>query len=294
MSNEKNLPQRVGADAPSWLADVARSDESLSQVKKYRRLGRLKIVQGNSPSAKARIKQFGEGAVITQPGESLVAKPKEPFCFVPLFMFTEFCQWKDRDDESKDVPMIVERTFDELSRVAQCARDKNRRREYYGPTDAEHPGGKYQYRYVEHLCFPGIVYSGPLAGTPVTISFEKGEFMRGNDWCSAIMLRRVGDAIAPLWTQVWELRSGDGEDGHRNPQYEWWGFNYSTPDLTAVPDPADPDRDRGPFILFSEVDAYRRMHEDLREKYAAQELEVDRSDADEDVEAAAVINEDGM
>lgn len=260
---DSNLPTKVGIEAPAWLVEEAAKDTSLDHVKNYRRLTRLRIVQGNTPEAKARIKRYGEGAVIAVPSETVIAEPKELFGFVPLFMFTEFCKWRDRNDKSSN-ERILERSMDETSVIAQRARDRKARIEPYTVE-----GRNFDYQYIEHLCFPGVIYGGPHHATPVTISFEKGEFRRGTDFCSAIMLRKIGATTAPLWSQVWQLRSGDGEDGHANPDYTWWGFNYET----------------GPQLLIKdeEVDMFRALHQELSDKYEARELQVDRSDAGEEV-----------
>lgn len=282
---DTNLPARVGSGAPSWLVEAAEKDTSVDQVKKYRRLSRLRIVQGSTPAAKARIKEFGEGSIITVPGNTRVATAKEPFLFVPLFMFTEYCTWKDRDDESKERPKILDRSFDEAGEIALKSKDSKRRKEKYGDKQ------EYEMRHVEHLCFPGIIYgdSHPLSGTPVTISFEKGEYFQGTNFCSAIMLRKVGQATAPLWSQVWALKSGDGETGHQSPQYEWWGFDFFTPGEGLLPDIEDRG---GAFIREEEMGTHKALAADLESKFAEQALEVDRSDADEEYVEATTQDEE--
>lgn len=265
--SEENLPTTVGP-APDWLVEAAEEDDqSLVEVRKHRKLARLKIVQGSTARAQAMKKEYGEGAVITVPQRARIAGPKEDFQFVPLFMYTEWCEWSDNDDQT--TPAILSRTFDEASEVAQKAKDKKRREEEY-----EVGGKRYKKRFIEHLCFPGVIYGGQFHGTPVTLSFERGEYWQGENFCGAIMMQKIGQHTAPLWTQVWTLRSGDGDTGHKNDQFSWWGFDYATPRMD--------DREHGPFILEEEHDGFKQLAKELREKFAEGALEVDRSDADEE------------
>lgn len=268
MSREdKDKVKKVGLDAPSWLVDVAKENESsLDAVRAHRQLQRAKIVQGMTRRLELK-QRFGEGAVLVQPGDVLLAKLDEPFLFVPLFHFTEFSKLAHIDDASSG--MFQARTFDERSELARRARDGNLRSEPYGPKDKD---GKhlYSYRYVEHLVFPGIIYGAhPLAGTVIAISFERGEFFNGTSFCSAILLRRVGGVSAPLWSQVWELRSRL----HKNRVgQQWYGFDFFTPEQ--------------PFILEEESVSFREQHEELKRQFQSKLIEVDRSDVADDVAVA--------
>jgi len=238
-------------------------DNSLDQVKKYRQLTRLKLIQGMSPQELK--KEFGEGAVLMQPGRAMVAEAEEPFLFVPLFMFTEWCHWSDRDDDSTRA--ILDRTFDKESPLAKRSRDKDARFEKYSVGDTE-----YKSRYVEHLCFPGLIYGDHQHSmTPVTLSFEKGEFVQGNAFCSAIVMRR-----APLYLNVFKLQSAV----HTNGKNEWFGFDFSNPAT-------------GPFVSEEEAPAFKALNAEYIQQHADRTLEVDRSDADEEV-VDDISNPDGM
>lgn len=269
MSRDDKI-KKVGTDAPSWLVDLAKQEQesgsSLAAVRAHRQLQRLKIIQGMT--RKIELKQrFGEGSVLIQPGDKLLAKLDEPFLFVPLFHFTEFSKMADIDDSGSS--MFQGRTFDEGSDIARRAKDANLRSEAYGPSDKD---GKpmYAYRYVEHLVFPGVIYGAhEVAGTVVAVSFEKGEFFNGTAFCSAILLRKVAGRTAPLWSQVWELRSRL----HKNRTgQQWYGFDYFTPEQ--------------PFILEGEVESFLSQHEEIVKQYKEKLLEVDRDDALDEVVTA--------
>lgn len=262
MSNDEVGLQKVGQSAPNWVQAYQEEDKSLDNVKKYRQLTRLRLVQGMSPTSLK--KEFGEGAVLMQPGRALVAKPEESFNFVPLFMFTEFIKWSDRKDDSTRA--VLEKSFSERSEVAKRARAKEGRFEEYSVN-----GEDYVNRYVEHLCFPGMMYGGSHHGKFVTLSFEKGEFMQGMSFCTAISGRG-----APIYLQVWRLQSAIHTDGKN----DWWGFDYGTPEE--------------PFVKEEEGPSFKKMYEELATQWADNALEIDRDDDVEDVETIEVENTDNM
>lgn len=252
--------KRVGEDAPAWLVEASKSaDSSLDSLRAYRQLSRVKIIQALTKKTDLKAK-YGEGAAVIQPGDALVAKKDEPFLFVPLLQFTEFVKWGDLDDTTGAA--VMERSFDFKSEIARRARDRNLRREGYGQADRD---GKFPFecRYVEHLVFAGVIYGEhPLAGTAVGISFEKGEFFTGTNFCSAILLRKINGITPPLWTQVWELRTRV----HKNKtNKEWFGFDFFTPER--------------PFILEEESAGFKKLHADLKADFDKKALVLDREDA---------------
>ena len=253
------MTDKIATNAPSWLVEAAQEDKSLEQVKQHRQLVRAKIVQGMS--AHELKKQYGEGAVVMQPGGALVSPPEEPFLFVPLFMFTEYCWWSDINDKSTQ--SILERTFDPVHPIAMKSKDKARREETY-----KVGGANYKYRFVEHLVFPGLIYGGENKMQPITISFERGEYKNGKGFCSAITMRRIGERVAPLWSQVWQLKTSLRTRG----DHPWWGFDYSTP--------------TEPFIDQHDAEGFRKLWEQLREQHDERLLFVDH--ADEEAESVSL------
>ena len=272
---DQPLAKKVSGVDANFLAQYVEQDSSLQGMDEYVILPRLKILQQMSdPTLK---KQFGEGSAIIRPGDALVWKDgDQPFLFVPHFFYVEFAKWADRRD--KENPAVIARTFDPTSEIAKCARDPNRRFEIYADqekkkTDQE----KFRYRYVEHLRFPGVIYGDhPLTGTPVVLSFERGEFGTGKNFISGIKLRRQAVEVngltkniaVPLWSQVWAIAvTLHGTD----PQ--WYGFSFSVPEVTLI----QPE----------EAEEHRSAHLSLKEVYEQNRLRVD-GDEEETEDPAAV------
>lgn len=251
-------------------------------MRKYRRMSRLRIIQGQGPAVAELKKKHGDGSVILTPSEAKVADFAEPFLYVPLFMFTEFVHWSDRKD--KDTKGILDRTQDETHILAVKARDRNRRFEKYKTRTIKNSEGneetqvipdeegKWTSRYVEALCFPGIIYSGALSGTPCVMSFDRGEFMTGVSFSEQILLRKAGDDPAPHWTQVWQFCAGE----HSSPEWTWRGFDFSVPDPEVGL----------PFINEEHAEDFEKLATEIEQKWAKEQLIVDRSDSDEPVEDA--------
>lgn len=254
----------------SWLASVVEEDHSLAGMEEYRILPRLKIIQAMSD--KDLKKQFGEGSAIVRPGDAMVWKDgDEPFQFVPHLFQVEFCKWSDRRDSNG--PMIPERSFDPTSEIAKRARDPKLRFEFYPDQEDRDPDKAMKYRYVEHLRFPGMIYGDhPLTGTPLVISFERGEFSQGKNFISAIKLRRtkVEDTVrsVPLWAQVWSFTVGFRERGDKR----WYGLDHHVPDQS--------------MILPEEVEEHRTLHMELKELHDKNRLMTEEDMEDDGGEPA--------
>lgn len=266
---------KVGEDQASFLAQYQEADESLAAVKGYRVLPWLRLVQ--SQSDRATRDSLGEGAVVLSPGGALVAGYQEPFLFVPLLMVPEFIKWRDRDDKSG--PAIVDRSFDRGGEIAAKANDPELRTEEYFVGEGK-KAVRYEYRYVEHLNFPGVVYGdSPLAGTTCVLQFARGEWGIGKNLCSSIMLRRVNGRTAPLWSQVWQFQSNPRD----RKGYQWYGIDFAQPNKL--------------YIDEAEAEKFLSMHVELAALHEKRRLVVDRSEPEEaEVESggSAAAAEDDM
>ena len=202
----------------NFLSQYVVDDKSLVGMDEYRILPSLKIIQAMSD--KELKKQYGEGSVLIMPGGAPVWREGEdPFLFVAHFFYAEFAKWSDINDQES--PMILQRSYDNAGDFAKRARNKELRFESYGDNN------QYQYRYVEHLRFPGVIYGDhPLAGTLATLSFQRGEFGQGKNFISAVKMRKHkingGSAVLPLWSQVWGFAVGERTWGGKN----WLGFDF--------------------------------------------------------------------
>lgn len=253
---------KVGSSGPDWMQNVDETESSLETMQEYRVLSRLKIVQGTT---KMEVKDAagGEGVAIAVPSMMVLAPKNEEFQVVPIFGFTEFCLWSDMEDASTQT--IMERSFDKGGELAALCRDPAKREEAYGEGRKE-DGSRFMKRYVEHLCFASMVYDkdSDLFGTPLVLSFQKGEFNQGKNWISAMMLRKAGGKPVPMWGQVWSFKTNFRD---RGPKKKWWGLDFSIPEVS--------------YIEGEEVPAFRALYQELKEDFLKNKLAVDRSDGDD-------------
>lgn len=241
--------------SPAWLVAAAEQDDSLKAMQEHRVLPRIKVIQGLSK--KELRDQFGQGAVVLNPLNTLIATPGSAFRLVPVFFFSEYVAWNDRKDTKS--PAIHARTYDPASEVARRSKKRETREEPYE--------GGYVRRYVEQLTFPSLFYmpDHPLHMVATSLVFARGEFFTGENFINAIHLRKVGTSTAPLWSQVWEFRSAERERKGN----QWWGIDFGQP------------TDGEPFIQENEVDAFSGFYKEMKKLQEAQRLSVDMSDADE-------------
>lgn len=260
---------------PNYLQKYIEEDKSLESLKKHRVVPRLKIIQATSDTDLK--KTFGEGTVIVRPGDAMICKYEdEPafFHFVPLFFFTEYAKWADLKANSG--PMIIERSYDQAGELAIKAKDFTKRNELYDNHDQLPENERHYYRYVEHLRFIGLIYGDhPLVGTPVTLSFERGEWGQGKNFISAVTLRRQtveGKPVAiPLWAQVWKLMPKFREpDAAR----KWYGFGFEPAEQSIIPQ--------------DEAESMLALHKEFKNLFEQARLTVQDEPTEPTVDEAAV------
>jgi hypothetical protein len=270
-------------DVPDWLRSEAETDQggSLAGTEKYRVLSRVKVIQGTSKEELQNT--YGIGGVILVPDMERVCKgpqaegateAEKSFKFVPMLFFNEFTVQNDLKDTAS--PFIAERTFNDNSEIAKKARSADTRQERYGELDPNTQQPKFQRRFVEHLCFIGVIYDHkhPLAGRPICITFEKGEFGTGTRFITAFRNRRAGGHPVPLWAQVWCFRPKLRQRGTNS----WRGLDFFNP-------PADEL-----YIRQEEGPTFKEWHNRLSEELKEERLRVDHSGS-EDEEVTATVSE---
>lgn len=265
---ESEAQKVKGVDA-NYLAQYIETDNSLDGLKEHRTVPRFKLIQATT---ERELKEnFGEGSVIVRPGDALICKfEAEPrsFEFVPLFFFVEWAKWRSLKGTG---PMILERSHDASSNIAVRSKSVETRTQLYEGHETLEEKARLYYSYVEHLRFIGVIYGDhPLVGTPVTLSFERGEWRQGKNFISAVSMRRQritvrnenGDATSeskqvPLWAQIWRLKTV-----HHAPDAErtWYGFHFEAPERS--------------IILPAEAEAMKALHEEYKELFAKQRLMV--------------------
>lgn len=263
---------------PDYLAKYIEQDTSLDVLKKHVIVPRFKILQATTNND--LLKNFGVGSCIVRPGDTLVAKyGEEPstFEFVPLYFMTEYAKWRDLKGSG---PMILERSVDPGSELARKAASSDLRKELYPGMDGVPEDNKMYYSYVEHLRFIGVIYGDhPLAGTPVTLSFERGEWRQGKNFISAVSLRREivnGESKeVPLWAQVWKFSIL-----HHTPTQDkkWYGFSFEA---------AEPN-----LVALDDAESMRLLHEQYKDLAAKQQLTVQDDEQTSPDTAAVKANED--
>ncbi|KKL95032.1 hypothetical protein LCGC14_1858690 [marine sediment metagenome] len=261
--------EKVSAD-PNFLAQYMEKDESLEALKEHRTVPRFKIIQ---PTTEEELKNtFGVGSAIVRPGDTLVCKNSantnmeayESFDFVPLFFFVEWAKWRDLKGTGD---MVLERSFDPTSDVAVRSKNADTRKELYPGHENLQDNEKCYFQYVEHLRFLGTIYGEhPLTGTPVTLSFERGEWGQGKNFISAVSLRRQqvvidkesGETVSkqvPLWAQVWRMKTVyHSPDALR----KWYGFAFESAPESKIKE--------------SEAQVMYGLHKEFKELFDASRL----------------------
>jgi len=260
---------------PNYLQKYVTEDASLDNLKEHRIVPRLKIIQATSDGDLK--KTFGEGTVIVRPGDAMICRFKEDpdsFDFVPLFFFVEWAKWADIRISSG--PMILDRSHDPTSELAIKAKDFAKRNELYQGHDKLPESERHYYRYVEHLRFIGIIYGDhPLVGTPITLSFERGEWGQGKNFISAVTLRRqvigLTPQAIPLWAQVWTLMPKFREPAADR---KWYGFGFE-PAKQAI-------------VTQDEAETMLALHKEFKKLFEQQRLMVQDEPMESIIDEAAV------
>lgn len=263
---------------PDYLAKYVEDDSSLDDLREHRVVPRFKIIQATTEEElKAN---FGEGSAIIRPGDVMICKhnaePKS-FDFVPLFFFVEWAKWRDLKGNG---PMILDRSHDPTSELATKAKNADTRKELYDGHENLKETERLYNSYVEHIRFIGVIYGEhPLTGTPVTLSFERGEWGQGKNFISAVSLRRqvINETPQPipLWAQVWRLQTvHHAPDATR----KWYGFKFEA---------AEPS-----IIQSDEAEAMRALHNEFKELFAKQRLMVQDEEIVNEDDAAVAANKD--
>ena len=261
-SRTETAINKVEGIDPNYLTKYIEQDTSLDALKEHRTVPRFKIIQNTTDEDLKE--NFGVGSVIVRPGDALICKKQgsniDNFEFVPLFFFVEYAKWRDLKGNG---PMILERSHDPSSEIAIRSKDANTRKELYaGMGEDTSESDRMYYQYVEHLRFIGVIYGDhPLVGTPVTLSFERGEWGQGKNFISAVSLRRQvidgKSSTVPLWAQVWKLKTiYHAPDATR----KWYGFQFEA---------ADPS-----IIKPEEAESMQALHLEFKELFDKQRLMV--------------------
>jgi len=234
----------------------------IEDLGRYIVLPRVKVVQRQSSSEILR--DHDPGDVIVVPQTFLIASVEmdgdgrplnhgEPFRFVPLFFYAEWCTWNPYELKGS-LPAIRERSLDPASALAEKARTPSKR---FEPCP-ESASGK-QCQNVEHLNFViSLVGDNPLAGTPLVISFCRAEHYAGSTFAALIKMRK-----APLFGCQFEAATR-----HRtNAKGNWFGIDVS-----------NPAKESGVAFFVEDQETferYRSLHDELKQAHRDMAICVD-------------------
>lgn len=253
------------AGAPAWLVTAAETDTSTEALKGHLIVPELRVVP-SQPKEKMKVykAEFGEGALVITPAGIGLAPHDTWVKIVPLFAYTKWRKWCDQDDP--DSAKVLDESTDPTSELAKRSKNEATRTEAYGDLNrmVKNQVQPFVYSYTEHLHFVVMVYDGEHRGTAAVMDFSRGSFWKGEEFSSAMMMRKVGGVPCPLWTQVWEIQ-GKETTGKG---YTWWAFDYRNPgDGTRI-------------ITDSEAKQFMAHHEQHKDAYKAKTLTEDLSESD--------------
>lgn len=224
---QAQLPATVQAPLPAHLTLAEGQSDGLEILNQYVQPPRVKIVQPLSgepfnahPAGTVLSVGGAEMKVIAEIGfDSRSRRSIEdgnPFYFVSLFFFPEYCAWNDFKLKGT-VPAIRERSTDPNSEVAKRAKSPALREE----NDPEHD--KMKIRYVEHLNHIIMLYHPDFWGTPHILSFARAEHKSGCNFAGLVRMRR-----APLFGCNWQGATKYRDNG----KGQWYGWNMTNPQIT--------------------------------------------------------------
>lgn len=256
MAKKTEIQTTSVSNLPAFMQDV--TDFGIDDLKQYIVPPRLKVVQRISGAPFDDL--FNPGDVVACPQLVLVSpvikndngKPTdqgEPFHFVPLYFFVEWCLWNPLEMKGS-LPSIRARTTDPNSDMVIKSRDSK----LWELPCPENP--EYKCRYVEHLNFLILLINEhELAGTPMVMSFSRAEHRAGTNFAALIKMRK-----APIFGCQFQARAGFRSNNKGN----WYGVDVMNPE--AVP----------PFVQDKALfDAYHNIHLELKEAHNNARVVVD-------------------
>lgn len=230
----------------------------------------LKLIQ--KQSSDELISTFGMGSAILTPDRLLVLTVDgPPVRIVPIFAFSEYLKLAPialKDTEA----MIKERSLDPNSDLGRRCTDPARWYEDH----PNHPGDqKFQYRNAEAMNFMCMFREDHLdIGMPFVISFMKGSYGKGQQFCNTISMRK-----RPPFGCIFEL-SIDPVLG-KNASGEWRRFLIQNPGQ----DPWVQDE--------AEYNIYKELHERFAALHATDDIDVTHDQNDEVVQESSAGGDTG-
>ncbi len=252
-----NLAKVETSNLPDYVKTYAENDTSKDSMKEHVKLPFLRVLQGLSPAE--LVSTYGVGTALFSPGDTEVVrvqssgKESDSVKIVPVFYFTEFIFWADRDD--LDGPPIINRSIDPKSELAARCKNRDTWEQEYGEKG-------FKGRNDERLCFACMIYDKdhPMYGILFVIAFSGGEYKSGSSFIQMASMRDGG--ACPLFAQVYHMKTVYRDKG---PQKKWWGI-----DISPVP------KDDNAYVEKEDIDFFSTKHKELHEAWTEKRLEVDQ------------------
>lgn len=248
----------------------------VSEVSAYITPPRIKVVQRQADAE--LLETFSDGDVILTPSNTLILEmprgPKgkikrsgdEGFFITVLFFFPEFLTWNPISLKGK-APAIRGRSMDPGGEIARKARNADTRTEDIDGVEVRH---------VEHLNFVVLVHDHPDLKDPVLLTFDRGNWVGGKNFCNLIAARHAA-IFAGNYKVILEQRSND--------MGTWWV-------MTVVNPPAE---EKEPWVSQEDYDNLAALHHQYSEFHKSAKLRVEYSQtAPEEVAVPAHETDDEM
>jgi hypothetical protein len=251
MSTDLIVKPDDNSSVPAYMREAAAPDSILRQ---YVKPSRLKILQDQRS---ADYSNFRPGSCILSPGMiPLTEDAGQPFMIVPLLFYPEFCTINPVAMKGI-LPMVRDRTLSQASPIARKAQSAATREEPC-PENPQH-----KLRHVEYLNFIVLVLVEGFMGTPVLLSFSKGEHRTGQAFASQIVMR-----AAPMHGCLFKAEVPRTK--RSNTKGSWYGLDISNPTSGSR------------YLSENDYATTSKLAESLREQLSQSLIQVDYDEIEEE------------
>lgn len=255
MSNEISNYKR-----PEYLSNVSSDDLDTSTLNKFRRVPRVKIIQGTTEGELGD--QFNQGDTVIIPDNVLVAPNKSTFVAVPILTFEEWAVWNpwelvksgQLEPIAKDEEGNVLISTNPSSDIAQKARERHSE-----PCEIDNTQFLTWQSHLNYVL--AIFIEGDELPTYAMQVFRGAEFRTGSNWANRIRAT-IERKKVPQFCQRYLLTVAK----HSNDKGNWMGFDIK-PDL------------ENPYVTGEEYELFKEENRISKEQLKNALLGTDYSDA---------------
>lgn len=260
-STSTEIVTQIAGSVPAVPDFMQSKSTGLEEMKQFIRPPRLKVVQKSSDDRYLDV--FNPGDVIIVPQMMLLSpmgddKEGAPFHIVPIFTFAEWCTWTPLALRGQ-VPGVIYRTQDVNDPIVVKAQNPKTRFE-----TINYDGQDIECRHVEHINFLFVlVGEHELAGTPMAMSFSRGEHGSGASALSLLSLRQ-----APIYGCNIECTCRY----RKNDKGTWYGLDLSNPSEDSGVEPFVQDK--------ANFESLEKAHTEMKKAHANAIIDIEHDDPD--------------